>query len=133
VLDSNPAAGRRLVLPSPFPHVFFVTFDQVFGRGYGASVADEMQTILNCNSLRLRQALTCSWWTQAGATCGSSYYIPRAGFQLDAFVLDGAHDFEKSDAKQLFQGVNLVGHIALQGKRSCSSRCPAQPLIPFVS
>jgi hypothetical protein len=29
--------------------------------------------------------------------------------------------------------VNLVGHIALQGKRGSSSRCPAQPLIPFVS
>jgi hypothetical protein len=92
----------------------------VYGRGYGAVVADEMQTILNCNSMQQRQPLGCSWWNgpQAQASCGNSYFIPRAGFQLDAVLFDGAHDFEKSDVKQLFQGVNLVGHMTL---RSCPS------------
>jgi hypothetical protein len=103
VLDSNPPtlpATRRLV----------------YGRGYGATVADEMQTILNCNSARLKQSLKCSWWSRGSSSCGSSFFIPNTvGFQVDAFVFDGAHDFEKTDAKQLFQGVNLVGHLALQG------------------
>jgi hypothetical protein len=104
VLDSITAApaSRRLV----------------YGRGYGAVVADEMQTILNCNSKRLQQSLACPWWQESfstAASCGNSYFIPSTSFQLDAFVFDGAHDFEKTDAKQLYQGVNLVGHIALQG------------------
>jgi hypothetical protein len=110
VLDKNPVpanASRRLV----------------FGRGYGASVADEMQTILNCNSRRLSQRLTCPWWQGFQApTCGTSFFIPSSGFRLDAFVFDAAHDFEKSDAKQLFQGVNLVGHLALQDCPSSACR-----------
>jgi hypothetical protein len=85
-----------------------------YGRGYGASVADEMQTILNCNTRR--QSLACPWWQGNQASCSNSYFIPKStGFKLDALVFDGGHDFEKSDAKQLFQGVNLVGHLALQG------------------
>jgi hypothetical protein len=110
VLDSNP-------LPAP------ATRRLVYGRGYGATVADEMQTILNCNSRRLRKSLSCPWWSGggAGSSCGNNYFIVRPDFQLHAFVFDGGHDFERSDTKQLFQGVNLVGHLALQ---SCpSSTC----------
>jgi hypothetical protein len=95
----------------------------VYGRGYGATVADEMQTILNCHSVKLKKGVKCPWWSGRDGTpsCGNSYFIPSTGFEVDAFVFDGAHDFEKTDVKQLFQGVNLVGHLALQGCSTCSS------------
>ena len=101
VLDSNPP-------PAPSPRRL------VYGRGYGASVADEMQTILNCNSRSSRAS--CPWWqdsfSNAVSSCGTSYFIPSsAGFQLDAFVFDGAHDFEKTDAKQLYQAGHALPSV----------------------
>ena len=85
-----PAAPRRLL----------------YGRGYGGLVAEEIQTIMNCNSIYngKRASLPCSWMNRGRASaaqepyCGSSFFIVKdPSLTFDVHIMDGVRDFDRRE------------------------------------
>jgi hypothetical protein len=91
----------------------------LYGRGYGGLVAEEIQTIMNCNTINNgnRASLPCSWMNRGRSSaadepfCGSTFYIVKdPNLTFDAHILDGVRDFDRREPALWYQATNYVGH-----------------------
>lgn len=108
-VPSPPATPRRVL----------------YGRGYGGLVAEEIQTIMNCNTIaqNKRNTLPCPWMMsqfQTDPYCGSSFYIVNdLSFTFDAHVMDGVRDFDRREPALWYQATNYVGHQSFSSCEDC--------------
>jgi hypothetical protein len=107
-----PAAPRRLM----------------YGRGYGGLVAEEIQVIMNCNTIlqNKRGTLPCPWMqgrerpAAQEPYCGSTFYIVRdTAFTLDAHIMDGVRDFDRREPSLWYQATNYVAHQSFSTCPEC--------------
>jgi hypothetical protein len=108
----------------------------LYGRGYGGLVAEEIQTIMNCNTIYQgkRASLSCSWMNRGRNTaaqepyCGSSFFIVKdTTLTFDAHIMDGVRDFDRREPALWYQATNYVGHQAFSSCRTCSKLFEKDP------
>jgi len=111
------------VPPSPSPPRRLL-----YGRGYGGLVAEEIQTIMNCNTIAQgnRSKLPCPWMSQSRGGggddpfCGTTFYrVQDTSFTFDAFIMDGVRDFDRSEPALWYEATNLVSHQSFTSCPAC--------------